>query len=294
MKLIPLLFLAACGSSSSNDIDASVGDAPHDTAGSDAATDGPAGGRNTTDQPDEAQGYQVHAIYAIASDGTDRNYDTDGHIANSVAAWNKWFGTASGDGRKFRLDTYNGALDITFARLPETEAQLSAQGAFIRDHIENDLQAGGQIKATKIYAVYYDGPTTFSCGGGAFPPTLIGHVGAFYLKGAIPSAPTCDSNPWAGPNGTPGYREFAMIHELFHVIGAAPICAPHQVTDMNGHTSDGATDLMYAGNLPWNPSQLDIGHDDYFDTTSSTCLDVADSVFIDPLPANAKKPPGWP
>ncbi|CAN5891545.1 hypothetical protein BH11MYX2_BH11MYX2_24160 [soil metagenome] len=291
MKLA-LLFLAACGSSSSTAIDAAPpGDGtPGDTAGS----DGPSGGRNTTDQPDDVQGYQVHAIYAVASDGTDRNYDTDGHIANSVASWNTWFGTASGDGRKFRLDMYNGALDITFVRLSETEAQLSAQGAFIRDHIENDLQAVGQIKATKVYAVYYDGPTTFSCGGGAFPPTLIGHVGAFYLKGAIPNAPTCDSNPWAPAGGAPHYRELAMLHELFHCLGAAPLCAPHQVTSMNGHTADGANDLMYAGTLPWNPSVLDVGHDDYFDTTSSTCLDVADSVFIDPLPANAKKPPGWP
>jgi len=50
---------------------------------------------------------------------------------------------------------------------------------------------------------------------------------------------------------------------------------------------------MYAGAQPWNPSVLDVGRDDYFGTGSSTCLDASRSVFIEPLPSSAVKPPGW-
>jgi hypothetical protein len=50
---------------------------------------------------------------------------------------------------------------------------------------------------------------------------------------------------------------------------------------------------MYAGNMPWQPSVLDINHDDYFERGQASCVDLARSVFIDPLAAGAQAPPGW-
>jgi hypothetical protein len=51
--------------------------------------------------------------------------------------------------------------------------------------------------------------------------------------------------------------------------------------------------LMYAGNLPWRPSLLDVSNDDYFGHHNKGCLDVARSVFINPAPPDATPPPGW-
>ncbi|MDQ6745559.1 MAG: hypothetical protein M3Z27_06060 [Actinomycetota bacterium] len=71
-----------------------------------------------------------------------------------------------------------------------------------------------------------------------------------------------------------------MLHEILHTLGFVPTCAPHFTR--NGHVSDRATDLMYAGPLPWQPSVLDVGHDDYYATGRTDCLDLAASPFLTP------------
>jgi hypothetical protein len=51
---------------------------------------------------------------------------------------------------------------------------------------------------------------------------------------------------------------------------------------------------MYAGDEPWQPEVLDISRDDYYASGQADCLDLSNSVFMEPLPANAAKPPLWP
>jgi hypothetical protein len=236
--------------------------------------------RATVDRPDDVKGPQVHAVYVVPSDGTDRGLDTDGSIDQSVAGWNEWLASQT-DGRGgFRLDTYQGALDITFFRDPETDAELAAGGAFVRDELERDLIAAGVIPlgGNKIYAVYYDGTSTYACGGGAYPPDLPGVVGAMYLHGAPPGAIPCDSTTLA-PGGVPGYLDFGMLHELMHTLGFVPSCAPHQWRE--GHVDDAENDLMYSGDPPWDlPPTLDVNHDDYFETGRTDCLDLARSPYL--------------
>ncbi len=43
--------------------------------------------RTTTDRPDERGGAQVHVMYLLPSDGSDRALDTNGTIAASVKNW---------------------------------------------------------------------------------------------------------------------------------------------------------------------------------------------------------------
>ena len=86
-----------------------------------------------------------------------------------------------------------------------------------------------------------------------------------------------------------------MLHEILHTVGVVATCAPNHI--LAGHVSDDPRDLMYAGDLPWDPSILDVGRDDYFEHANDfgpSCLDIANSVFIDPTPPNAVLPPGWP
>ncbi len=249
-------------------------------------------GRVTEDRPDDNPGYQVHINYVLPMDGVDEGLDTNGTLATSVGAWSAWMAEQTG-GPTLRLDTCDGALDVRFFQIQQTEAELKANGVFIRDAIEDAMSAAGLLDEKKIEVVFYGGDAAETCGGGAWPPALVGQVGAIYLKGtfADPTIPACASNPVGASPDTPGYIEFATLHEVLHTMGIVPTCAPHQV--LSGHTSDSPTDLMYAGNQPWQPSVLDVGHDDYYQHGIVGCPDLATSVFMEPLPANAELPPGW-
>lgn len=246
--------------------------------------------RALADQPDVTTNATVHAMYVIPSDGVDRGLDMDGTVARSIEVGNDWLMRQT-SGRGLRLDVWNGHLDVTFVRLPTTDAVLAAEGLHIRDRIEHELAQLGFNDNRKIYLVYYDGSSHASCGGGPWPPELRGRVVGLYLRGRPPNAPPCESNPFASAIGAPGYFEFAAIHEVFHALGAVASCAPHHT--MRGHTGDDPRDLMYAGPDPWRPEILDIGRDDYFDHAGRHCVDVARSVFLEPAVIDAELPPGW-
>ena len=246
------------------------------------------GGRQFEDQPDDHPegSQQIHVIYAIPSDGEDRGYDVDGSIAASVDVATQWMSDQTG-GMPFRLDTANGALDVTFVQLDSTDEDLAAEGDFIRDEIEAQVEARGFDDGRKYYFVFYDGTADDRCGGASWPPELLGHVVAIYLKGQIddPEAPDCDENAFAGPGDSPGYREFSFLHEIFHGLGAVPECAPNHTRA--GHTGDLPNDLMYAGDDDWVPDTLDPGFDDYWGHGSEDCLDMATSGYLegnDPAP----------
>jgi hypothetical protein len=232
--------------------------------------------RAIEDRPDDSTLPQIHVMYVLPSDGVDQQLDTDGTITRTVSLWNDWLAQESG-GTRLRLDTYQGDLDITFFRLSATDDEVTARGAFVRDEIEAQLIEANFTKPDKIYAVYYGGGSTFACGGGAWPPELPGIVGALYLNGTPPNSTPCNTNILGGE--TPQYLEFAMIHEVFHTLGVVETCAPNHT--LRGHTSDDPSDLMYAGDLPWTPSKLDIGHDDYWGHNNAGCLDLSKSEFME-------------
>ena len=259
--------------------------------------------RTLLDLADDESGYQVHLLYVVASDGEDRELDTNGAVERSVEAWNGWLGEQT-SGRRLRLDRSDGALDVTFVRLNRTDAELNAFGALIRDHMEAELILKGFNDPEKVYAVYYDGgdEQTGACGSAARPPTLHGTVGAIYLRAVPAGGAPCDTNALAAAVDAPGYLEFSSVHEIVHTLGFVADCAPNNTrnqvagpaTTTSGHVSDSNTDLMYAGPLGWDPSVLDFNGDDYFEAGLADCLDLADSAFLDPLPASAEPPPGWP
>lgn len=230
-------------------------------------------------------------MYILPSDGIDRNLDTNGTIARAVNAGQKWLVTQSG-GQRLRYDTYHGALDITFFRMSQTDKQVASAVAYVRDRIEAEIRAAGFTNIRKIYAVFYDGTSTYACGGGAWPPELVGNVAALYLRGSVPTYNPCSAVAFSQSEDAPAYWEFSLIHEIFHTLGAVADCAPHHA--LRGHVGDDARDLMYSGTLSWRPSLLDIGHDDYFRNTGSGCVDVSQSAFMDPAAPNAVLPPSWP
>ncbi len=227
-------------------------------------------GRATVERADDATASQIKVLYAVPAGGVDRGLDVSGRLGNLVAAGNTWLAGQSG-GRTLRFDRYRGALDVTYVRLPRTEAVYAAFGANARDEIEKDLIAKGFAADNKNYLAVYEGATsTGACGGAFYPPTLLGKVVVLYS--------TCNLVEIGADPVHLGYWEFAALHETFHGLRATPACAPHQV--LSGHVSDGATDLMYAGGQVWYPSVLDNNRDDYWGTNSTSCADLARSEFI--------------
>jgi Divergent InlB B-repeat domain len=228
--------------------------------------------RSTVDRPDDFAGLQVHVVYAVPSDAVDRGFDTDGGIENSTASYQQWLSGQTG-GRVLRMDTYQGSLDITFVRLPRPDSEYVALGRGARDLIEQDLRAAGLVTWKKVYPVYYDGTNDLTCGGSAWPPALPGTVNAFYLR-----SDSCFATGFASPGDPPAYTEFAVLHDFVHDLGIVGPCAPH-FWDA-GHVYGDPSDLMWSGTGSWDPSVLDIGHDDYYDAHIVGCPDLATSGFL--------------
>jgi hypothetical protein len=248
--------------------------------GADAA--GAALPRSEVDRLDEVRGPQIHFVYAVPADGEDRRLDELGQVENSVALFQAWLAGQTG-GPNLRVDTYQGALDVSFRRLSQTDAAIAATGAFVRDAVERELIAAGFNRPDRIYAVYYDGSSTYSCGGAFWPPALNGNAIVMYLRGT----PNCNGNVLGAPGAPARYWEFAMLHDILHGLGIAGTCAPHH--HLAGHVSDFPNDLMYAGTSPWQlPPTLDVGRDDYYGHGRSDCPDLARSPY---LTANAPPPP---
>ena len=72
--------------------------------------------RSLTDRPDDVAGPQIHAVYAVASDGEDVNLDRLGRIGWSLRATVDWLTEKLG--RRLRVDTYGGGSgrDVPSAR----------------------------------------------------------------------------------------------------------------------------------------------------------------------------------
>jgi hypothetical protein len=287
------------------------------SSSSSGAPDGPPTcpeARSELDLPDDTSDPQVRVLYVLPSDGTDAELDIDGKLCNSVLGWSQWLEQAT-EGRTLRLDTAAGVLDIGFVRLALTDAVMHGTAAiadidtgfaYVRDRIERELLLLDMLDAHKLYAVYYGGTSEYACGGGAYPPLLVGQVGAMYLGGQIPGFDACDGAPWGQPDLVPRYIEYGMLHELVHTLGVLDAAAPHQHSF--GHAFDDAEasperDLMYAArpkqnDPPWGVYApgglvLDLGRDDYFEQPDADLVDLSRSVFLEPMPADPVFPPGW-
>lgn len=257
--------------------------------------------RSTKDLTDDTRGYAVHVMYVLPSDGVDHHYDTNGAIARSVSSWEYWLCGQTG-GKGLKLDTRKGKLDVTFVRLNATDNaimtgadswyQNSSSNPYVRDDIEARLRKLRVISSNKLYAIYYDGHSNWSCGGGAWPPTLPGQVAAEYMQGGRLGDVPCENNQPIGTDPTaPGYLDFDILHELMHTLGLVPSTAPHLT--LAGHVSDTPTDLMWAGNQPWGLPNLvlDYGNDDYYKANIPNSLDLSNSIFF--MGGGSELPPKW-
>ena len=250
-------------------------------------------GRVFEDRPDDATGPQIHVLYVVPGGGTDRALDVDGVLARSVASFHAWFRAHTR--LSIRFDTHDGALDVTFVRLVGTDQAIAETGAGVLHEIASELEASGRLQPEKNYLVYYDGHSTYACGGAAWPPRLPGRVAAMYLQGE-PDGGHCPLDFVASADGFPGYWEFAALHDLLHTFGVVSPAAPHHTEAYPGHVPE-PNDLMYSGPGPWvldATTTVDVGGDDYFGPSvpvGVTRLDASLFVIADSAPSASIRRP---
>ena len=235
--------------------------------------------RSRLDRPDDITGSQVHVIYVLPRGATDRELDTKVDIANSVAAFQGWLARATR--MQIRFDLYQGDLDVSFFELSRPDSEMRLFGAFVVTEIERELAGAGVIQQDKRYLIYYGGGTAaFVCGGAAWPPIVEGQVAAIYLG-------ACPGELASGPNDSPGYWEFAALHDLLHTLGIVSSAAPHHTANSWGHVPE-PEDLMYGGGTsPWEPTTVDVNGDDYFSPNLPDSLsNLATNVFVEPVAAS--------
>jgi hypothetical protein len=221
----------------------------------------------------------VQPLYVLPADGDDNGLASDGTIERSVAAMQSWLAGQTG-GRRLRV----AGGPVATVRVAETDERIAATGEFVRDEVERLLGLAGFADPHRVYAVWYDGTSQFSCGGGAWPPELEGSVAALYLRGNYPAGDggrvDCSLDRFTADGVAPEINEFKMLHEILHTLGIVSRNAPHHTR--SGHVSDDPRDLMYAGSEAWQPSVLDEGHDDYFETGRADLADLSRSPFLAP------------
>jgi hypothetical protein len=249
---------------------------------------------STIDRPDDNDGYQIHFIYALPRDGVDDFLDVNGEIALSAAAMSYWL-----EGRtehRLRYDTYQGDLDISFLMLDVTADRVSELGTNILALIEREIKTRGFNSDHKLYVVHYDGffvtPEGY-CGLASYPPDGAGVSAVLLLRGFNPSLQLACPRQFTKSEDFTGYFEMTILHELLHLMGMVPDCAPNYT---DGHVSDSSQDLLYYqydGSYSPLYTYLDLRNNDYYDHGNPDCPDLAHSVFLDPLPANAELPPAW-
>ena len=231
--------------------------------------------RAGTDRPDELSGSQVHVVYAIPSDGADAGLDMNETLSRTMGSMNNWLAGQTG-GRQLRLDTFSGVLDVTFIKLPKTDAAYSGLGDGKRAGIEQDLNSLGLLLPTKVYAVYYEGSGPRDCVDPSITNITPGQVAIMYLKG-------CGGNQFAATAATvPGYLEFRMLRGILRTLGAVSSTAPNYVPD--GYVGSDASDVMYQGPLAWNPGILDYNKQNYYSATglAAGVFNLATSPYLSP------------
>ena len=232
--------------------------------------------------PDAVASYQLHAVYAIPSDGTDRYFQDAPLIARDLAAIDSWWigqdptRTLRWDLQAFPgCDSTFGGLDISFLRLPlPASAYVDPQNGGYSNLVRG--LGTSFLDPYKKYAVFYDGPIDPSsgvCGVSSFGPTDRGASYAFTLVQADAADGLC------GSLGNSDYMAQTAVHEVVHNLGAVSSSAPHVC--MGGHVCDSVDDLMAAfgtSNSLFDYA-LDVGRDDYYGHSGSW-WDVQDSAWL--------------
>ena len=150
--------------------------------------------------------------------------------------------------------------------------------------LEGEIRDRFGASTDKAYAVYYAGRSGDVCGSASTE----GLVAVAFLD---PEG--CSPRPVGGDRELASTYEAVMAHELLHVFGAVPECAPDRL-ETSAHVGTSVGDLMYAG-PEWSGHDevvIDGGRDNYFGHGQADCVDTSTSEFWEPVSAVETRVPG--
>ena len=264
-------------------------------------------GRAFNDLPDVDNGYNIHVIYAVPKEGADKEYDLNNKISMLVYQMDKWFnektkGRLYDEGQNLKFDRRkDGRIDITFLRLEISNLSISKEGINAVNVIQPEISRLGFNDKKKVYFVVYGGSNKDVCASSQLPQhvpkSVTANTAALYYPGK--GDDSCVEN-----NG--GFKpEFnnttrSALHEIFHVLGVVPKCAPdHLIFSNEGTINDGIgghltvpSDIMYSvqSNVTFSKmDQLDMKSINYYNHDSK-CLDLAKSRYVIPTVDNPQLP----
>lgn len=208
----------------------------------------------------------VQAVYVVPADRTAVAGRTAA-ITNEVSVVQNWYDGQTG-GRHPVFVKQAGAISVLTVNVPQTSAQLDAD-ADAHETLENAVLAAlPGLPSTTALALFYEGKAALNryCG------VEIGRTIVMVFEncgGITPSA----ASTW------PFGMSYLLGHELTHLLGATPSCAPHYTA---GHVNDDRRDVIYQGPLArdWNNLMLDPGRDDYYLHGRTDCFDIDDSLLL--------------
>ncbi|MGI9607552.1 MAG: calcium-binding protein [Acidimicrobiales bacterium] len=207
----------------------------------------------------------IQAVYAVPSDVSPIS-GRDTAIAENVVEVQDWFAGQTADARYpvFNLD--GGDVAVATVVLPNTRAEVAAMSSNAVTsmlHAQIDAQVPAASNSERLVILE-----------GADNSGACGYSGSMIV---IP-VDNCDIQP-SSPATFPYGITYLIAHELTHMLGAVPSCAPNALP--GGHVSGDNRDILFQGGArDWNNLMLDPGHDDYYLHGNSGCTDIADSPLL--------------
>ena len=238
-------------------------------------------GRFLFDQEDVTDDYQVHAIYVLAADSKDKQYDVKGIIEKIVLKGNRHMKSKTKE-KQFRLDlTKEGKLDVSFLRVDKTKKQMHTGDA--ATYLMGMAVKNGFYHPKKLYTIFYQ--NKYRDEGGQ-----VGNVKLLLDKELV------EVN--GGVTYMGGYPQINWkihLHELFHALGFVQLCAPKAVIDKseiwgkNDHLSyDG--DIM--SDRGGDENNIDKKRKEYYGHSNINCpMDLRKSAFLEPTEKNFQLQP---
>ena len=204
--------------------------------------------RSFHDRQDDFDGKQIHFVYVVQEGGRDAERDMHDYFPLLVEEMQRWLRKVAG--MRWRIDSHDGLPDVSFL-------SIANHGIPTFRQIEEGLEEreGGALNPNKVYAFFLDYDGT---------------------HGPLPFTGRASDAAAVILISSPHHQAVAGIaaHELIHVFGAVPACAPNR---SGAHANDYDLDIMSNGTLVGGA--LDWNSDDYFRHGRVDCADTADGPY---------------
>lgn len=219
----------------------------------------------TTTVPGSPPPAGIQAVLVLPADATPV-LDRAAAIVSTVGAVQGWFESQTG-GRHPVFQRVGANIDVITVRIAESEAQAAAAPSFESLVVPQIRAAIPSLDSESPLAIIYEGTTSDEACGRANTQHLVMAMG------------NCTIYPSANAR-FPSGMTYLLAHELTHLLGAVPGCAPHVFN--GGHVNDSNRDILYSGpeQRDWSNLVLDAGNDDYFRHSIPGCRDIDDNPLL--------------